>query len=55
MHDRCAHAHDQGPTQAHGGIPGKACRDRFPWVLCCDRGPLIMTEMAHSMSRHRIW
>ena len=33
------------------GVPRKACRDRLPWVLCRDRGLLVATEMAHSVSR----
>ena len=32
-------------------MPGKACRDRLPWVLCRDKGPLVATEMAHLVLR----
>ena len=55
MHDRRTDAHDQGPAHARGGVPGKACRDRFPWVLSRDRGPLVTKEMAHSVSQHGLW
>ena len=37
------------------GVPGKACSDRLPWVLYHDRGLFIMTKIAHSVSRQRLW
>ena len=46
-------SHDQGPALAHEGVPGKACRNKPPWVLCRDRESSVATELAHPMSRQR--
>ena len=37
----------------HEGLPGKAYRDRPPWVLYQDREFPIVTEMASLVLRHR--
>ena len=39
-------------AHAHTGVPGKACRDRPPWVLCRDRDFSVVTGFSCSVSRH---
>ena len=51
VHGRCACMHDRGLAPVRAGLLGKVCRDRLPWALCRDRGPLVVKEMAQSVSR----
>ena len=52
MHGSRSCVHDQGPEST--GVPGKACRDRPPRVLCHDRDFRVATGFGCSMSRHRL-
>ena len=51
VHGRRTYAHDRGPASACRGMLGKACRDRPPWVLCCDKEFPVATEIARPVSR----
>ena len=47
MHGRRACVHNQGPLRARSGMPGEACRNRHPWVLCRDKvgSPYVATRV----------
>ena len=36
---------------ARAGVPGEACRDKPPWVLCSERELFVATELTHFMSQ----
>ena len=47
-----AHAHTTKDLCA--SVPGKACRDRPPWVLCRDRVFSVAIGFGYSVSRHSL-
>ena len=56
MHDRLSCTHDQGlaHTCAHARVPGKACLDKPPWMLCRDKDFSVATGFGCSVSRHSL-